>query len=96
MWIARTPALFDESCDATDLEGTFDFVEGVAVIAHELAGFGDVAELLGELQQGQFSLGTLGERSHLGTPDSWSFAITNLSRNTRVAAPQAPALRFGV
>lgn len=96
MRIARATTLFHKRGNAADLKGTLDFVEGVAVIAHEPAGLGDVAELLGELQQGQFSLGTLRERSHLGTPDSWWFGDYQSIPETRVAAPQTPALRSGV
>jgi len=58
--------LFDQGSDAADLEGTTNLVEGVAVITHYLAGLGHVAEFFGQLQQGQFPLGTLRERSHLG------------------------------
>lgn len=87
--------MLDQRCDAADLKGSAHFVERVAVIAHEFAGTGDVAELLGELQQGQFPLGTLRERSHLGTPDSWWFGDYQSIPETRVAAPQTPALRFG-
>jgi hypothetical protein len=42
-------------------------VKGVAVIAHDSAGFRDVAECLSRLQQGLFPLGTLRERSCLGS-----------------------------
>lgn len=67
MRIARAAFFFDQRGDATDLEGTAHLVERIAVIAHQLAGLGDVAELLGQLQLGQFSLGTLGKRSRLGS-----------------------------
>jgi hypothetical protein len=40
---------------SSDLEGTADLVEGVAVVAHDAAGLVDVAELLRALQQKGFS-----------------------------------------
>src|SRR5690606_23662123 len=66
--VARAALLLDQSGDAVDLEGMAHLVEGVAVVAHDLAGFGDIAELLGKLQQRHLPLGTLRERSHSGTP----------------------------
>jgi hypothetical protein len=54
------PASFvHESGDAADLERAPDLVEGVAVIAHELAGLGDIAEFIGESEQRQLALGTV-------------------------------------
>jgi hypothetical protein len=95
MRISRTAALLDEGGNAADLERTTDLVERIAMIAHDLAGSGDVPELFGQLQQGQLPLGTLRERSHLGTPDSWWFGDYQSIPETRVAALPAPALRYG-
>lgn len=53
-------ALFDQGGDAPRLEGPTDLVEGVAVVAHDLAGTGNIAEFVGQLQQGQLAFGTLG------------------------------------
>jgi len=66
----RSALLLDEGGHAADLEGPAHLVEGVAVVAHDLAGLRHVAELLGRLQQGQLPLGTLRQRGHLGSPDS--------------------------
>ena len=57
---AGAAALFDQRGDAPHLEGAADFIEGVAVVAHDLAGPGDVAEFVGQLQQRQLAFGTLG------------------------------------
>lgn len=57
---AGTAALFDEGGDPAHLEGATDLVERVAVVAHDLAGAGDVAEFIGQLQQRQLAFGTLG------------------------------------
>jgi hypothetical protein len=51
MRAAGATAVIDEGGHAAGLEGAPHFVEGVAVIAHDLAGPGDVAEFLGQLQQ---------------------------------------------
>ncbi len=59
MRVSGAAALLDEGGDAADLEGLLDLVEGVAVVAHDLAGPGDVAQFLGQLQQRQLTLGTL-------------------------------------
>ena len=59
MGMLRPPALLDQGGNAADLEGLLDLGESVAVIAHDLAGLGHVAEFLGQLQQGQLPLGTL-------------------------------------
>ncbi len=64
MGIFRPAALLDQGAHAADLEGSADLVEGVAVIAHDFAGLGDVAELFGQLQQRQLALGTLCSRGH--------------------------------
>ena len=45
--------------NASHLEGTLHFIEGVSVVAHEAAGLGDVAEFFGQLQQGELSSDTL-------------------------------------
>src|SRR5690606_37752206 len=93
MGVAWAAFLFDQGSDAADLEGTTNLVEGVAVITHYLAGLGHVAEFFGQLQQGQFPLGTLRERSHLGTPDSWWFGDYQSIPETRVAAPGIDSVR---
>lgn len=46
--IAAT-ALFDQSGHAANLKGTADFVEGVALVAHDVARKGEIAEFVGEL-----------------------------------------------
>lgn len=68
MWPAQARALFDHRGDAAGLEGTLDLVERVAVVAHQLAGLGHIAEFFGQLQQGRLALGTLGCGGHLGSP----------------------------
>jgi len=87
MRITRPAFLLDQCSDAADLKGPPDLVEGVAVVAHQLAGLRYVAEFLGQLQQGEFSLGTLRERSYLGTPDSSRCGSHESTPETRVAAP---------
>jgi len=75
--------VLDERGDASDLEGTSDFVEGVSMVAHDVTGFGHVAELLGELEQGQFPSGTLGRGGHLGSSSvigGWRFQFTSEDR----------------
>ena len=57
--IFRSPSLLDQSCNATDFEGLLDLVEGITMVVHDLAGLGDVAQYLGELQQWEIALGTL-------------------------------------
>jgi hypothetical protein len=52
---ARTTLLLDQARYAADLEGAADFVEGVAVVTHDLARAGNVAELFGELEKGELS-----------------------------------------
>lgn len=64
----RATPLFDEGGDAAGLEGALDIVERIAVLAHQLASLGHVAEFLGQLQQRQLALGTLGCGGHLGSP----------------------------
>jgi hypothetical protein len=91
--IARAALLLDQCGRAADLEGAAHLVEAVAVIAHQLASLRDIAELLGQLQQGQFSLGTLRERSHLGTPDSSWCGNHGSIPETRVAAPGINSIR---
>jgi hypothetical protein len=90
MRIARSALLLNQGCDAADLEGA-DFVEGGTVLAHEFAGLGDVTELLGQLQQGQCSLGTLRERSHLGSSNRCGGPQSILE--TLVAAPTLGKIR---
>ena len=78
--VARTASLLDERGDAAGLEGSTHLVEGVAVVAHDFAGFGDVAEFLGEMKQRQLSSGTLSECGHLGISRLvGGLAITNLT-----------------
>jgi hypothetical protein len=57
--------LLDEVRHATHLEGAPDLVERVAVVAHDLAGLGDIAGLLGELEQGELPSSTLRNGGHL-------------------------------
>src|SRR5262249_1010813 len=61
---ARTAPLLDQPGRAAHLERPLDLVERVAVVAHDLAGLGDVAELRGELEQGELPSGTLWQGSH--------------------------------
>lgn len=70
----RTAALLNQCSDAADLEGPADLVEAVPVVAHEMAGLRDVAELLGELEQRELALGVLGELRGLrrSCPAVWS------------------------
>ena len=77
------------AADAADLERALDLVERVAVVAHDLAGLGDVAELVGELQQRQLPSGTLWQGGHLGLllVVGW-FSDSNLPRKDRVPALQ--------
>jgi hypothetical protein len=75
--------VLDERGDTADLKGASDFVEGVSMVTHDLAGFGHVAELLGELEQGQFPSGTLGHGGHLGSSSvigGWRFQFTSEDR----------------
>ena len=51
VWVFGTAAFLDLGADTTDFERLLGFVEGVAVVARDLAGLGEVAELFGELQQ---------------------------------------------
>jgi hypothetical protein len=62
----RTSLLLDQGGDASDLEGAAHLVEGVAVVAHEAPGLGDVAELLDELEQAELAAGTLRQGGHSG------------------------------
>ena len=62
--VARAALLLDERGDAADLEGALHLVERIAVVAHQLAGLRDVAELLSELQQGQLPSGTVAGGGH--------------------------------
>jgi hypothetical protein len=53
------------------------------MVAHDVAGFGHVADLLGELEQGQFPSGTLGRGGHLGSSSvigGWRFQFTSEDR----------------
>jgi len=68
MGIARAAALLDEGGHAAGLEGLPNLVERVAVEAHDLGRLGDVAEFLGQLQQGPLALDTLGKSSNVGSP----------------------------
>jgi len=56
---AGAAALLDQGGGAADLEGAAHLIEGVAVVAHDLAGTGDVAQFVGQLQQGQLAFDTL-------------------------------------
>jgi hypothetical protein len=51
MGVFGAAALLDQGANATDLKGAADLVKGIAVVAHDLAGLGHVAEFLGQLQQ---------------------------------------------
>jgi len=51
MWAPRTAALLDERGNAADLERPADLIEGIAVVAHDAAGLGDVLQLLSKMQQ---------------------------------------------
>lgn len=55
----RSLRLFDLGGDAADPEGLLDLVEGILAVALDLAGLGDVDELLGQLKQRKHPLGTL-------------------------------------
>jgi hypothetical protein len=64
--VSRPALVFDEISHPTGLERAAHLVEGVAVIAHDLARLGDVAKLLGQLQQRQLAFGTLRQSSNSG------------------------------
>jgi len=86
MRVFRSALVLDERSDASDLEGSSDFVERVPMVAHDLAGFGDVSELLGEFEQRQFPSGTLGRGGHSDSSwviGGWRFQFT---KEDRVAA----------
>jgi hypothetical protein len=60
----RPAAALNERGHAPGLEGAPHLIEGVAVETHDAAGLGDVAELLGELQQRELASDTLTQSSH--------------------------------
>jgi hypothetical protein len=83
MRVFGSTLVLDERGDTADLEGASDFVEGVSMVAHDATGFGHVADLLGELEQGQFPSGTLGRGGHLGSSSvigGWRFQFTSEDR----------------
>ena len=49
MRAARPAALLDERGDSADLGRSPDFVEGVAVVAHDATGLRDVLQFLGKM-----------------------------------------------
>lgn len=51
MRVSGAAALLDEGGHAADLEGLLDLVEGFAMVAHDLAGPGNIAQFFGQLQQ---------------------------------------------
>ena len=60
------------------------------MVAHDLAGLRYVAELFGQLQQGQLALGTLCGRGHRSSPCSWFvWSLTNLPETPVPALNQA-------
>jgi hypothetical protein len=75
--VARAALLLDECGHAANLEGALHLVERVAVVAHQLAGFRNIAELLSELQQGQFPSGTVAGGGHSVLQGFWRLAIPN-------------------
>jgi hypothetical protein len=79
---AGPAALLDQGLDAADLEGAADLVEGVAVVAHQPAGLGDIAELLGKLEQRELPSGTLRQGGH--SAPSWvSVGLSNFHSTQR-------------
>jgi hypothetical protein len=82
--------IFELGSDATDLEGATDFVESVAVVAHDLAGTGDITEFVGQLQQRQLAFGTLGQSGHGDLlVASWLCGNSNLPEDPAAALPSA-------
>src|SRR5262249_44377879 len=79
----RPAPLLDEGLDAADLEGAADLIERVAMVAHETAGLGDVAELLGKLQQRELASGTLGQGGH--SRPSWMMGCLSNSHSIQGA-----------
>ena len=69
MWPSRATALLDKRGDAADLKRPADFVEGVAVVAHDAAGFSDVLQFLGKMQQRELPSSTLGQGGHSQPPE---------------------------
>src|SRR6185312_667580 len=92
MRVPRPALLLDERGDAADLKRALHLVERVAVVAHDLAGLGHVAQLLSELQQGQFPSGTLagGGHSVLQGFGVWRFQNTPSDRVAAVTSPRRP------
>ena len=54
--MARSAAALHQAGDAAHLEGAPGLVERVTVVAHDLAGLGNVAQFLGQLQQDSLRL----------------------------------------
>jgi len=71
MWPARAPALLDQGGHTADLEGPADLVKGVAMVAHDATGLGDVLKLLSQLQQRQLPSSTLSQGGHSFPPEGW-------------------------
>ena len=55
----RAALLLGQRRGAADVEGALHLVERVAVVAHDLAALGDVAQFFSELEQRELSSGTL-------------------------------------
>lgn len=66
MRAARPALLLDQGAHPAGLERPANLLEGVAVVAHDPAGLGDVAQFVGELQQRELAFDTVRQSSHLG------------------------------
>jgi len=80
MWAPGAATVINEGSDTADLKSAANLVEGVAMIAHDVAGSRHVAELLGEFEQRELSSGTLGRGGHLGSSSvigGWRFQFTS-------------------
>ncbi len=63
--VARPAPALHQGGYTASLEGPAHLVEGVAMLAHDLAGSGNVPELLGQLQQRELFSSTLRQCAHL-------------------------------
>jgi hypothetical protein len=72
---------------AAGLEGAPDLVEQVAVIAHELAGLGDVAKLFGEFSRENLRLMLWVEADIWVLLDGLDGVVTTNLPKTQVSAP---------
>jgi hypothetical protein len=91
-----SPAALQEHSDASGLEGALDFVEGVEVVDHDLAGPRHVSELLGKFEQRELSSGPLDHGGHSVSSSvngGWRFQF--ISEDRMAAAPFKNSRRGG-